>query len=134
MHGIRRLRCSSSVPEDGLPLTPPRKRYSGILKCSRSCTCSLQSILPELHLLPSLDLSFVPSALDHRCIYCINIRCIHSLQIASLITVLMFSTAFVTPFPPDNVLYHYHAAPVPQILLWMLRLVPVPLPTVPSAR
>ena len=80
-----------------LPDTPPKNRYSGI---SREIAAALAAAMETARMAfaPRRDLSFVPST---------SIIALSTAQVSdasipfkvSLMTVLMFSTAFCTPFP-----------------------------------
>lgn len=78
MHGIRRLQYSSSEQEVCF-----RKYRLKIYKAEAPeplpQLLQMQWILPGLHLHQGLSYPCT-ICLDHCCIYCVNIRCIHAMQ------------------------------------------------------
>ena len=83
---------------------------------------------------PSLDLSLVPSASIIACIYCIDVSMHPYLSIASLIVVLIFSTAFCNAFSKITSSYLHLVSSRASNSPVEAPLGAVPLATVPSIR
>ncbi len=97
-HAHRRLKCSSSGPEDGFQ-TPPKKRYSGDHTHWLLLTCVSRSKPPGSHSRPAwVILGSV--RLDHQ--HQPHRRPRDPCANTSAITVFTFWTAFCTPFPPKR--------------------------------